>query len=94
MSVTVLPAGHRGPHTFEDYVFSRPCRACEGEGRELYVEGSLLRAERLAIWGERSLRRMARELGMSPATLSQMERGILDFKEDTARAYLCALGVL
>jgi hypothetical protein len=91
--MSVLP-GHRGPHDLADYVFTRQCGRC-GEETEKYIDGDLLRAEREAAWGPRSLSRMAREIGVPKQRLSEMELGKLrEFDEDTARAYLVALGIL
>ena len=87
--MSVIP-GVRGPHVLADYLHTRKCQSCDGEGTELYFDG--LREEREAAgW---SLRRMARELGMPPTSLSEKERGLRDFTEDEARRYLTALGVL
>lgn len=94
MSVTVIPCGNRAPHTLDDFTFTRPCKACDGEGSERYISGEVLRDYRENIWGEDTMRRMAREIGVPASSLSQMERGVMDFTEDIARAYLVALGIL
>ncbi len=93
MSVTAIPAGYRGPHILADYIATRRCKTC-GECTEKFFAGRVMRAERIAAWGPESLRRMARELDIPKSTLSEMERGKLDFTEDQARAYLVALGIL
>lgn len=88
--IQTIPAGFRGPHVLADFLHTRKCRSCDGEGTELYFDG--LREEREAAgW---SLRRMARELRMPPTSLSEKERGLRDFSEEEARAYLSALGIL
>lgn len=94
MSVLVIPAGFSGPHTLADFRFRRPCRSCAGEGTEDYFPGEVLRDYRESAWGKRSLRRMAREIGIPATSLSAMERGERDFDEDTARRFLMALGIL
>lgn len=94
MSVTVIPAGHRAPHVLTDFMFTRPCKACDGEGSEAYFDGPVMRSYREEIWGEGSMRRMARELAVQPSRLSRMERNALEWTEDVARAYLVALGIL
>lgn len=94
MSVTAIPAGHRAPHTLKDFMFSRPCKTCDGEGTEVYFSGEVMRSYREDIWGEGSMRRMAREIDVPPSRLSRMECGLLDWTEDIARAYLTALGIL
>jgi hypothetical protein len=92
--IQTVPAGVRAYHVLADYVFTRRCPTC-GECTEKYIYGDLLRAEREAAWGPRSLSRMAREIGVPKQRLSEMERGKLrEFDEDTARAYLSALGIL
>lgn len=93
MSIQTIPAGYRGPHVLADYLLTRRCGRC-GERTERYFDGGLLRAERVAAWGPRSLNRMARELGMPASSLSAKERGLADFTEDEARAYLSALGLI
>lgn len=90
----VIPAGHRAPHVLSDYLCRHTCPTCAGNGWEDRFNGELMRAERVAIWGPRSLRRMARELDIPPSRLSEMERGVQQFDEDTARRFLVALGIL
>src|SRR6476620_4718553 len=94
--IRTIPAGYRGPHVLADYLFTRPCPGCGGTGEEKYFPGELLRAEREAAWGRRSLRRMSRELGIPLTTLGEKERGFRGsyFTEDEARRYLTALGIL
>lgn len=94
MSITTIPCGYGGPHILTDFMFSRPCKACDGEGTESYFSGEVMRGYREEIWGKRSLRRMAREIQVSPSSLSDMERGVAEFDEDTARRFLTALGIL
>lgn len=86
------PSGLRGPHVLADFLAVRPCPSCAGEGSEQYFPGEILRSCREgAAW---SLRRMARELKMRPTSLSEKERGLRDFSEEEARAYLSALGLI
>jgi ribosome-binding protein aMBF1 (putative translation factor) len=90
MSVLTIPAGFRGPHVLADWLHTRPCQSCQGEGSESYFDG--LREEREGEgW---SLRRMAKELGIPPSSLSAKETGKADFTEDEARRYLTALGLI
>ena len=92
MSAQTIPAGVRGPHVLADFLAVRPCPSCAGEGSERYFPGEIMRDCREgAGW---SLRRMARELGIPPPSLSEKERGLRDFTEEEARAYLSALGIL
>lgn len=93
MSVLVLP-GVRGPHVLADFLFTRKCRSCAGEGREEYFPGDVFREYREDIWGPRSLNRMAREIWIPASSLSAKERGLSDFTEEEARAYLSALGLI
>lgn len=94
MSVTVIPAGHRAPHVLTDFMFTRRCKACEGKRSEDYFDGPTMRSYREGIWGEGSMRRMAREIDVPPSRLSRMERNALEWNEDIARRYLTALGIL
>lgn len=93
MAVLTIPAGHRSPLVLADFLKLRRCRTC-GQLTESYFEPSTMRAYRLATWGDRSLRRMARELKIPPSSLRDMESGNMDFTEDLARAYLTALGII
>lgn len=77
-----------------DYLAARPCPTCKGDGEDIFIDGELLRAKRIARWGKNSGRRMAREIRVSAMYLCDLEKNRRNWTEDLARAYLCALGVL
>lgn len=70
---------NRGPDIRRHSLETIPCRTCEGQGSISEAQaaairhGASLRAERIAKG--MTLREAAKEAGMSPSTLSALERG-------------------
>lgn len=66
---------------------TRPCLHCNGTGQEIdpFALGQTFRAKRMAAGV--SLREMARRLDITPAYLSDMERGSRMLQDQYQKAY-------
>lgn len=76
----------------EDFLATRPCPTCEGDGEDVYVDGAALRAARKATGV--SLRALADQIPCAPQYLSDAELGRRNMSETMARRYLNLLGLL